>query len=295
MGKHAFLIMAHNQFDLLEMLIKLLDDAENDFYIHIDAKVKNFDFQYFSALPTKSNLVFTERNKVSWGGYSQIDTELLLLKAATPGQYDYYHLLSGVDLPLKSNEYIHQFFEDHQGKEFLHFCTMEYTSKASTLSRIQQYHFLQEKVGRKEKGPLKFMERASLKLQRILKVNRLKSLDSTPYCGANWFSITHDFATFVLQKEDYIRKHFKLSFCADEMFLHTLILDSPFAENLYLKETEDNYESCLRYIDWKRGTPYIFKTEDFDDLMSSPYLFARKFDLSVDSNICSLIFNKLKQ
>ena len=38
MGKHAFLIMAHNQFDLLEMLIKLLDDAENDFYIHIDAK-----------------------------------------------------------------------------------------------------------------------------------------------------------------------------------------------------------------------------------------------------------------
>ena len=35
MKKHAFLIMAHNQFDLLEMLIKLLDDPRNDIYLHI--------------------------------------------------------------------------------------------------------------------------------------------------------------------------------------------------------------------------------------------------------------------
>ena len=50
MKKHAFLIMAHNQFDLLEMLIKLLDDPRNDIYLHIDQKVEDFDFQRFSKL-----------------------------------------------------------------------------------------------------------------------------------------------------------------------------------------------------------------------------------------------------
>lgn len=35
------------------------------------------------------------------------------------GPYAYYHLLSGQDLPIKSQDYIHQFFEEHQGKEFV--------------------------------------------------------------------------------------------------------------------------------------------------------------------------------
>lgn len=44
--KHAYLIMAHNEFDILEKQLRLLDDYRNDIYIHIDKKVKQFNFNY---------------------------------------------------------------------------------------------------------------------------------------------------------------------------------------------------------------------------------------------------------
>lgn len=37
--KHAYLIIAHNEFDLLQKLISVLDDERNDIFIHIDKKV----------------------------------------------------------------------------------------------------------------------------------------------------------------------------------------------------------------------------------------------------------------
>ena len=47
MNKHAYLIIAHNNFEILEKTLKILDDEKNDFYIHVDKKVKNFDFEKF--------------------------------------------------------------------------------------------------------------------------------------------------------------------------------------------------------------------------------------------------------
>lgn len=53
---HAFLIIAHNEFDILEKVIKLLDDNENHLYIHIDKKVKDFNFDKFSSITKKSKI-----------------------------------------------------------------------------------------------------------------------------------------------------------------------------------------------------------------------------------------------
>ena len=38
-------------------------------------------------------------------------------------------------------------------------------------------------------------------------------------------------------------------------------------------------------IDWKRGNPYVYRDEDFKQLISSNQLFARKFSWNVDKNI----------
>ena len=46
-NKHAYLIMAHGNFELLEKLLRQIDDPRNDIYIHIDKKVAHFDFYYF--------------------------------------------------------------------------------------------------------------------------------------------------------------------------------------------------------------------------------------------------------
>ena len=48
MEKHAYLIMAHNNFDLLQKELYLLDDERNDIFIHIDKNAKNVDQAYIS-------------------------------------------------------------------------------------------------------------------------------------------------------------------------------------------------------------------------------------------------------
>ena len=38
--KHAYLITAHKNFKILDLLLELLDDNDNDFYILIDKKLE---------------------------------------------------------------------------------------------------------------------------------------------------------------------------------------------------------------------------------------------------------------
>ena len=107
--KHAYLIMAHHEFEVLGKLVQALDDERNDIYIHFDKKEKNYPL-----LKTKyTNLyILQKRTDIRWGHISQIKAEYALFEAAfMQDRYDYYHLLSGVHLPLKSQSYIHHFFE----------------------------------------------------------------------------------------------------------------------------------------------------------------------------------------
>ena len=108
-SRHAYLIIAHTQFGQLKKLLRMLDDGRNDIYVHIDSRAKDFRREDFDGLMAHAGLFFTERTSVIWGSYSQIRSELVLLRAAVPGHYGYYHLLSGADLPIKSQDEIHAF------------------------------------------------------------------------------------------------------------------------------------------------------------------------------------------
>lgn len=46
----------------------------------------------------------------------------------------------------------------------------------------------------------------------------------------------------------------------------------------------------MRLIDWKRGKPYIFRSGDYNQLISFNKMFARKFDEDVDFDIVEKIF-----
>ena len=94
----------------------MLDHPRNDIFIHMDAKNKLYNPSETLQLVKFSNVYHTRRIKVTWGGYSQIESELILLEAATEnGSYEHYHLLSGADLPIKKQEDIISFFEANHG------------------------------------------------------------------------------------------------------------------------------------------------------------------------------------
>lgn len=118
--KHAFLIMAHGSLPLLRVLLSMLDDERNDIFLHIDRKSDMLDGAEPLVLSKARLFLLEQRVDVRWGNLSQIKAEYVLFEEALKhGPYAYYHLLSGQDLPIKSQDYIHQFFEEHQGKEFV--------------------------------------------------------------------------------------------------------------------------------------------------------------------------------
>ena len=115
MKRHAYLILAHKNPRQLRKLIALLDDPRNDIFVHVDRKA-TFRSEDWTRTCRHSGLYFLDRRiRVNWGGVSIMRCELALLEAAAArGRYDYYHLLSGMDLPIKDQDTIHQRSRIHQ-------------------------------------------------------------------------------------------------------------------------------------------------------------------------------------
>ena len=294
MAKHAYLIMAHNEFTILEKLLKLLDNENNDIYLHIDKKVKNFDFNYFKKLIKKSNLIFTKRLDVRWGSYKQIACEYLLFRTASQKKYAYYHLLSGTDMPLTNQKTVHDFFDKNKGKEFVCFDNHQNISE-SAIERVKYYHLFVNLARSKNKLLCKFFQVFhfhSIKFQKKLKINRLKKVNYTFRKGANWVSVTDEFVKYLLSKEKEVKKIFKYSYCADELFVQTILYNSKFYKNVYSIKNDD-YLGIKRYIDWKRGEPYTFTIDDYDLLINSDCFWARKFSSKKDKEIINKIYEKV--
>ena len=138
MEKHAYLILCHKCDDTLQYLLKSIDDKRNDIYLHVDRKAKKFDFDKIKSSVVESKVYFTQRINVSWGGFSITEAELILLESALKNQtYEYYHFLSGNDMCIKSQDYIHKFFNENKGKIFLTFCGNDWNRNAQ--SRVKYF------------------------------------------------------------------------------------------------------------------------------------------------------------
>lgn len=283
--KHAFLIIAHNEFDILKYQLKLLDAPNTAFYIHIDKRANYNELELRNCI-SFSYIEFIPSRKIKWGSYSQIDCELRLLKAAAHKNYDYYHLISGVDMPLHTIPEMDALLIQNMGKDYVHFDKSKVDQ--SIKERIQFYHIM---PGRKQWQ--KKLNGLFVHVQRWLKVDRLKGSNIVIQKGANWFSITDRLVKDLLQNEQELKKRFRWSFCGDELFLQTYIFNTKNKEFLISLDLDNNYERCLREIDWTRGNPYVFRESDFERLMKSKCLFARKFDSHLDSMIIKKIYLKL--
>ena len=269
--KHAFLIIAHNEPELLKILISMLDHQDCDIYLHIDQKA---DMTDFSGIETQNSglYIIEDRINVKWGDYSQIKTELTLFEYAfNKREYAYYHILSGVDLPIKPIEYILNWFEKNNGYEYLGAAP---AAKKYHKRMKHRYFFITRKRN--------LATTILLGLQKILGIKWNRKTEV--WMGANWGSFTQSFVEQLLTHKDWIERHFKYSFCGDELYKPTLMR--------YLG-LEKNDKGSVRHIDWQRGRPYTFRNCDYEELMSSDKLFARKFS-SDDIQLITRIRNSCR-
>lgn len=280
MNRHAYLVIAHNEPLLLHTLLDALDVEWNDVFLHIDRRNASL-FAEVNDIKLQKAGLFVVQNPIEiyWGHTSQVDAELLLMREATNhGSYQYYHLLSGCDLPIKSAEEIRRFFDEHQGMEFIGFWNDE-AHQRDALRKVRYYYFFNRWKQRSSSRLLHMvtspLRNLILNMQKLVGVNRQRGRKIDVKKGFNWFSITDECCRYVLSHETDIHRLFHHTLCPDEIFLQTIVWNSPFRSRLF--DVDDAQRGSMRAIDWQRGNPYVWRKEDVDYLVESPYLFARKF------------------
>ncbi len=270
--KFAYMIMAHNEPYVLDKLIHMLDYPNNDIYIHVDAKSNLIDKR--KLYTNSAGLVILPSRRLTWGA-SQIYVILDLITEALKTNHDYYHLISGVDLPLKNNFDMVEFFERNKGKELIGI-TPDWAESPAIAQRYKLHWLFQDSIGKK-KNILYFTSRVITKVEKYLGFKREKEEDIHFFGGPEWFSITEQAAKYILGQGDWAKKRFRDTICSDEIYAQTIIGNSAFAEKIYNKESKDSYAECLRYVKFNRESPFVLSVNDYDNLVDSKFLFARKF------------------
>ena len=183
MRKQAFLIIAHNEFEILKLLVSKLDNPRVDIFIHIDKKVK--------VIPEikvgKSGLfILDKRVDVHWGSDSQIKCELDILKEASGyGPYEYYHLISGVHLPLKPIGDILSFFDSR--KEDCILSGLCQSSPYQERLKVRSFNFFLKYYSSKNvalKNVSQFLWKSSIAVQRLFGIERNRG--KVFYKASNW-------------------------------------------------------------------------------------------------------------
>lgn len=269
--RHAYLIIAHDRPEELQRLIRALDHPDNAIYVHVDAK-SAMDVRPLTRVTEHSSVTLIDRKAIVWGGASIVDVELRLFETAYKnGNFRYYHLLSGVDYPVKSQRYIHDYFERHDGENFI--------QVEPELDRFRmkfdQYHFLQEKFVGKKRNLWKYIDFASCYVQRLFGVQRFRGREMKR--AIQWVSITDEAVAELVRRKDEITNSYRWTYCCDEIFLISELIGTPLEKTI--AGTTD-----LRYIEWewvsaRDSSPRVLTTADIGHLESPDILFARKFIL----------------
>lgn len=280
MKRIAHIIMAHKEPEQLERLIKRLSHPQFDFFIHVDRNTNIEEFSFLERIPC---VTFIEnRNPCNWGGYSFVHaiTNSIAEVLRKNSQYAFFNLLSAQDYPIKDSNYIYKYYLKHDGFSFVSYDesnNTEWWQKAS--SRYERFHFTDVKI------------RGKYVLQRLLNQvlpKRKFPLSLNPYGAAvsSWWTITSECAAYIvdfLEHHPELVKFMKYTWGADEFLYSTIIMNSEFSD----KVINDN----LRFIEWERDSahPRILKGSDYDALLRSKKLFARKFDMKIDSSILDML------
>lgn len=284
-NRHAYCIIAHNEPELFEVLVGLIDDVRNDIYVMIDTKS---DICLFEGVQTQySRLCFlSHRVDIRWGDTSQMEAELALFEYAyQQGEYLYYHLLSGADLPLKSQDEIHRLMDEElRGKEFVDIADDPFNSGEAEY-RTRYWHLFCRHFNAKNiliRYGARILRRVLVDMQRLVGYQR--DWDGmTIRKGAQWCSISGEFCAYLLERKEYLMRIFRHVPAVDEIFIQTMLWNSPFRERKYVGE--EGISTNFRAIDWGRGNPYVWRMEDLPGLLNGKMLFARKFSVKVDKHI----------
>jgi len=267
--KIAWLILCHKKPEQINFLLETLEHENNFFFVHVDAKSS-----IKGEIKTGKNIfILDECIDDKWAQISHVQATLLLFNmvAKTGEYYDYVWLVSGEDFPVKSNEHIHKYLESHKGYNFISLYPKGKYDKRNAIyfplwsislnlfPRIIRRLWVALSGG--YGGTFPFFKRKNLTNRKF-------------FFGSAWFTINYDCMCFILrtvETEPEIMKFYRNTFCPDESFFQTIIMNSHY---------KDTVKENLLYTDWtnSKNHPRNLDESDFENLRNTPKLVARKFN-----------------
>ena len=285
----AVLVLAHKINDQFNRLVSCMAD-DFDVYIHIDKKTQNKSLKC-----KRDNVRIFSEYPVYWGSYNVVLATLFLMgQASRRNSYDRYLIISGEDVPLKNNLFIKEFFRGNIS-EYFYYSKLPHPVWIGNggFDRLEYYYpnlLRDSDPGGSYKKVSKWLEEKNKKklIPLLKKINLKRSLNFVPYGGTNWMDLTDECISQILKYIDrnssYLNR-FKYTRLPEEIFFHTLICN--FTSGLTIEK------NVLRYIDWRTGPefPRNMRVDDYDRLIKSDKLFARKFNQDIDSEIIDMIYD----
>jgi len=270
----AFLLLVHKDAKQVDRLIKKLTHPNFYFFIHVDKKeaIDNYTF----LADNERTVVLTEQINVKWGGYSIVGATLVALKAAIAQNiFSTFTVMSGQDFPIKSNQYIHRFFQEHTNNSFIYHEENNLAWWKGCNKRIEQIHFTEKEFKGKDRIAWfmsKFMPKREIPLGA--------PLYGGP--GSGWWAISLAAAKAILNRlesDTELVKFLQYTWASDEFIIQSILMQSDEKKHAILRS--------LWHMHWPKDTanPSILRSDNFNELIASDALFARKFDESVDAAI----------
>jgi hypothetical protein len=266
----VFFILCHKTPEQVIRLVERLRDDNSVFVIHVDKRAERCVYDTlnsFSETHPGRVILCRRRYRCYWGRFGIVEATLSCIREAVESglPIDYAFLLSGQDYPIKSIAHIRTFLEHHAGKEFIE------SFPADEPNRWTKAEGDHNALNRVLYWTISFRSRH---LQ--VKWRRRFPFGFRPHGGSMWWCLTKEcliyIDRFVRENPAYTR-YFRKVFIPDESFFQSIVSNSPYSDRVISDD--------LRYADWENPNPLYPRTlgtSDFDRLMTSSKLIARKFD-----------------
>lgn len=288
----AILITAYKNYNHLEDLISFFDGHFN-IYIHIDKKscIAKEDIQKLAS--TKRVAYVSQEYKINWGGLNHLKAILSLASKAIENiENSHFHLITGHDYPIVTLDEFHDFVKTNHDRDFLEYFKLPFSEwpedGMDRLSRYNMYDLIDGRTGINER-----LIKGFSKLQKKVGFKRSFSKDfPSLYGGSTYWSLKRESIQYIFQ---YMKEHpkflnrFRYSFCSEEMFFQTILLNSPVKPKIV--------NNNMRFIIWEERNgnfPANLDCSDYENIKTSNALFARKFEYPVSIDILNKIKEKIK-
>jgi len=307
--KKAILILAHNNFKQLNRLIKSLQHKDIDIYVQIDKKAKDFNAEILK--DAGDAVVIEKRVSATLDNWTLVRATMNLIDAAYQSEknYGYYLLLSGADYPIKSTARINEFLDSNYPAPLIDCTPIDKTNwvwpKFNHFRWIEINDWINSyvKVGILKKM-LKVPVRLSERLMDVLGKRPYKNLNISLFGGSAWWALPDRIIKYI--REQYysnseVIRTFSHTITPEETFFQTMIMNSPYKSEVAVNPINQQKQNCLTYAHFTddytgdgaqpfNGHPYILTVDNYDMLKEmDERLFARKFDVRVDSAILDMI------